>query len=85
MMEYVLVWDNMVIMITMAYYAKWDTYYKATITQIGTITDKPIVVRSHPGFKGGLREHMIRIIIKNKILQDIPKQIQQTYDKKILI
>ena len=26
-----------------------DTYYKATITQIRTITDKPIVVRSHPG------------------------------------
>ena len=58
-----------------------DTYYKATITQIRTITDKPIVVRSHPRFREGLHWACDMNWYKEQgVTWNIPKQIQQTYD-----
>jgi hypothetical protein len=58
-----------------------DTYYKKTILAVRKVTDKPIVVRSHPRFREGLHWTCDMNWYKNQgVTWNIPKHIQQTYD-----
>ena len=58
-----------------------DTYYKKTILAIRKVTDKPIVVRSHPRFREGLHWSCDTEWYKKQgVTWNIPKHIQQTYD-----
>jgi hypothetical protein len=58
-----------------------DTYYKETILAVRKVTDKPIVVRSHPRFREGLHWSCDMNWYKNQsVTWNIPKHIQQTYD-----
>ena len=58
-----------------------DTYYKKTILAVRKVTDKPIVVRSHPRFREGLHWACDSEWYKQQgVTWNIPKHIQQTYD-----
>ena len=58
-----------------------DTYYKKTILAVRKVTDKPIVVRSHPRFREGLHWSCDTEWYKKQgVTWNIPKHIQQTYD-----
>jgi len=58
-----------------------DTYYRNTIREIRQVTDKPIVVRSHPRFRESLHWACDMQWYKEQgITWNIPKHVQQTYD-----
>ena len=58
-----------------------DTYYRSTIREIRQVTDKPIVVRSHPRFRESLHWACDMQWYKEQgITWNIPKHVQQTYD-----
>ena len=58
-----------------------DTYYRNTIREIRSVTDKPIVVRSHPRFRESLHWACDMQWYKEQgITWNIPKHVQQTYD-----
>ena len=58
-----------------------DTYYRNTIAEIRKVTDKPIVVRSHPRFRESLHWACDMQWYKdNNVIWNIPKHVQQTYD-----
>lgn len=57
------------------------TYYKQTVEQIREITDKPIVLRSHPRYRENLHFSCDMQWFKDQGCEwNIPKHIQQTYD-----
>lgn len=57
------------------------TYYKQTVEQIRNITDKPIVLRSHPRYRENLHFSCDMEWFKGQGCEwNIPKHIQQTYD-----
>ena len=58
-----------------------DTYYRNTIAEIRKVTDKPIVVRSHPRFRESLHWACDMQWYKEQgITWNIPKHVQKTYD-----
>ena len=58
-----------------------DTYYRNTITEIRKVTDKPIVVRSHPRYRESLHWACDMQWYKEQgVTWNIPKHVQQTYD-----
>ena len=58
-----------------------DTYYRNTITEIRRVTDKPIVVRSHPRYRESLHWSCDMQWYKDQgVTWNIPKHVQQTYD-----
>jgi len=58
-----------------------DTYYRNTIREIRQVTDKPIVVRSHPRFRESLHWACDMQWYKEQgVTWNIPKHVQQTYD-----
>ena len=58
-----------------------NTYYKKTIKDIRSISDKPIVIRSHPRFREGLHWQFDKEwFSKNNVTFNTPKHIQETYD-----
>jgi hypothetical protein len=58
-----------------------DTYYRNTIAEIRKVTDKPIVVRSHPRFRESLHWACDMQWYKDQgVTWNIPKHVQQTYD-----
>jgi len=58
-----------------------DYYYRDTIEQVRKVTDKPIVVRSHPRYRESLHWNCDMQWYKdNNVIWNIPKHVQQTYD-----
>ena len=58
-----------------------DTYYRNTIAEIRKVTDKPIVVRSHPRYRESLHWACDMQWYKEQgVTWNIPKHVQQTYD-----
>jgi hypothetical protein len=58
-----------------------NTYYKQTVEQIRKITDKPIVLRSHPRYRENLHFSCDVEWFKGQGCEwNIPKHLQQTYD-----
>ena len=58
-----------------------DTYYRNTIAEIRRVTDKPIVVRSHPRYRESLHWSCDMQWYKDQgVTWNIPKHVQQTYD-----
>ena len=58
-----------------------NTYYKQTVEQIRKITDKPIVLRSHPRYRENLHFACdTEWFAQQGCEWNIPKHIQQTYD-----
>lgn len=58
-----------------------DTYYRNTITEIRKVSDKPIVVRSHPRYRESLHWACDMQWYKEQgVTWNIPKHVQQTYD-----
>ena len=58
-----------------------DTYYRNTIAEIRRVTDKPIVVRSHPRYRESLHWACDMQWYKEQgVTWNIPKHVQQTYD-----
>jgi len=58
-----------------------DTYYRNTITEIRKVTDKPIVVRSHPRYRESLHWACdMQWYNDNDVTWNIPQHIQKTYD-----
>ena len=58
-----------------------NTYYKQTVEQIRKITDKPIVLRSHPRYRENLHFACdMQWFAQQGCEWNIPKHIQQTYD-----
>lgn len=58
-----------------------DTYYRNTISEIRRVTDKPIVVRSHPRYRESLHWSCDMQWYKDQgVTWNIPKHVQQTYD-----
>ena len=58
-----------------------DTYYRNTIAEIRKVSDKPIVVRSHPRYRESLHWACNMQWYKEQgVTWNIPKHIQQTYD-----
>ena len=56
-------------------------YFKQTVSDIRAISDKPIVLRSHPRFREGLHWACDMDWFKQQGCEwNIPKHIQQTYD-----
>ena len=58
-----------------------DTYYRNTIAEIRKVSDKPIVVRSHPRYRESLHWACEMQWYKEQgVTWNIPKHVQQTYD-----
>lgn len=58
-----------------------DYYYRNTIEQVRKVTDKPIVVRSHPRYRESLHWNCDMEWYKDQgVTWNIPKHVQQTYD-----
>jgi hypothetical protein len=58
-----------------------NTYYKQTVEKIRKITDKPIVLRSHPRYRENLHFACdTEWFAQQGCEWNIPKHIQQTYD-----
>jgi len=56
-------------------------YFKKTVLEIRKVSDKPIVLRSHPRFREGLHWSCDMQWFKEQGCEwNIPKHIQQTYD-----
>ncbi|MBL6771308.1 MAG: hypothetical protein ISQ22_08065 [Rhizobiales bacterium] len=63
------------------YMPEMDTYYRNTIREIRQVTDKPIVVRSHPRYRESLHWACDMQWYKEQdVTWNIPKHVQQTYD-----